>query len=150
MPTIELISIGCKKVPDLPNYSSFAFIAETGVQSHRGLFQSSFDLFDGVIVHLANKAFEGTDGCWFAGHLVDFGSHGTTLGFRPEVIPDLRHLMLKLLAASAGGWITFSTDYQFGGRRRERSKVGLSQFFKLHDGGMLRFNELWFIHGEGE
>jgi len=68
VPTIELISIGCQRVPKLPKYRSFAHIVDTKLESHRGLFQHVFDSLTGVIVHLANKSFEGKEDCgWFAG-----------------------------------------------------------------------------------
>jgi hypothetical protein len=35
VPTIELISIDSPAIPDLPIYASFAYQAETELQSHR-------------------------------------------------------------------------------------------------------------------
>ena len=55
MPTVELISIGCLEIPELPKYPSFAYIADMELVCHRGLFQNIFDSLTGGMVHLANK-----------------------------------------------------------------------------------------------
>ncbi len=145
MPTIELISIGCPKVPKLRQYPGFACIAETNLVTHRGLFQSVFDSLTGVIVHLANKSLEGReDGFWHAGALMDW-NEGSALVFLPEPRRDVADLMQLLLRASPERRITFSTDYQFGGRKRECGEVTLSEFFHLHDQHKLRYNKLWRV-----
>lgn len=169
MPTIELISIGCPKIPELPRYDSFAYIAETELRSHRDLFQSVFDTLTGIIVHLANKDMEGhEDGGWFAGKIMDWLGGGTitipllevneeimdgqedeTLLFLPDTLLDVRDLMQRLLAASPEKRIVFSTDYQFGGKRRECGEITLSRFFDLHAKQKLRYNHLWFIKVDG-
>lgn len=145
MPTIELISIGGREVPALPRYPSFAYIAETKLQSHRALFQSVFDSLTGVVVHLANKTFEGEeDGGWFAGMLMDWDDDDA-LVFLPDSRIDVADLMRRLLAESPQRRITFSTDYQWGGDRQECGEVTLSEFFRLHDGHGLRYNQLWYV-----
>lgn len=58
MPTIEIVSLECPTIPELPLFSNFAFIAETNLRSHRGLFQPALDSSKGVIIHLGNKKFE--------------------------------------------------------------------------------------------
>jgi len=196
MPTIELISIDCPAIPALPTYRSFAYRAETRLESHRALFQAVFDSLSGVIVHLANKEMEGEDGCWFAGKLMDWTStkadrdrelHAfatsivrtvreaateqeqieavkeyllkrsilpetcdTVLVFLPDTRSDVHDLMRKLLDASPQHRITFSSDYQFGGERRECGEVTLSEFFALHDRRQLWYNALYYIRADEE
>jgi len=146
MPTIEFISIGCQKPPELPRYQSFAFYAETELRSHRGLFQSVFDSLSGVIVHLANKDMEGhEDGCWFAGKIMDW-QEDEVLVFRPDTLLDVRDLMQRLIAASPQRRITFSTDYQFGSDRRECGEIAFSRLFELHARHELRYNQLWYVN----
>ncbi len=145
MPTIELISIGCLKVPELPKYPSFAYIADTELITHRSLFQNVFDSLTGVIVHLANKSFEGAeDGAWFAGMIMDWDDD-EALVFLPETRQDVADLMQRLIAASPQRRITFSTDYQFGGDRKECNEVTFSDFFRLHDERALRYNRFWYV-----
>lgn len=149
MPTIELISIGCTKIPDLPRYDSFAYFAETKLNSHRNLFQAVFDSLTGVIVHLANKNMEGReDGYWFAGKIMDW-QEDDALVFLPDTLLDVRDLMKRLLAASPQKQIVFSTDYQFGNERCECGEITLSHFFDLHAKQKLRYNNLWYIKADG-
>ncbi len=149
MPTIELISIGCLKVPELPKYPSFAYIADTELVTHRSIFQNVFDSLTGVIVHLANKSFEGADGgYWFAGTIMDW-KDDDALVFLPETRRDVADLMQQLIAASPERRITFSTDYQFGGDRQECGAVTLAEFFRLHDEHALRYNRLWYVEPDG-
>lgn len=189
MPTIELISIDCPAIPELPHYSSIAYRIEDRLQSHRGLFQDVFDTLSGVILHLANKELEGEDGGWFAGLLMDWPeadddkekdkqalaaledavSNATTeeeknralsayetacfllvprdrtLIFLPEVLADIKDLMQRLLDASPQHRMTFSSDYQFGGERREGGEVTLTEFFDLHDRRLLLYNSLFYV-----
>jgi hypothetical protein len=145
MPTVELISIGCPKVPELPKYSSFAYIAETELVTHRSLFQNVFDSLTGVIVHLANKEFEGEeDGGWFAGMIMDWDD-SDALVFLPDSRRDVADLMQRLIAVSPERRITFSTDYQFGGDRQECGEITFSEFFRLHDEHALRYNRFWYV-----
>jgi hypothetical protein len=145
VPTIELISIGCLKTPDLPRYDSFAYIADTKLRSHRALFQSVFDTLSGVIVHLANKDMEGhEDGCWFGGKIMDW-EEDEALVFLPDTLLDVRDLMQRLIAASPRHRITFSTDYQFGSERCECGEIAFSRFFELHGRHELRYNQLWYV-----
>ncbi len=149
MPTIELISVDCVCVPELPTYESFAHIAETELIGHRGLFQSVFDSITGIILHLANKDLEGKDGgYWFAGQIVDWPD-SDALKFLPETSRDIFDLMKRLIAASPKQQIIFSTDYQFGGDRQECGHVTLGEFFKLHDQDKLQYNQLWYIDEAG-
>ncbi|MGI8965206.1 MAG: hypothetical protein ACR2H1_03850 [Limisphaerales bacterium] len=145
MPTIELISIGCSRIPDLPRYDSFAYIAEKNLVSHRDLFQSVFDSLTGVIVHLADKKFESEpEGCWFADMIMEW-KEDNALRFLPDTLPDVRDLMQHLLKASPENRITFSSDYQFGDKRREHGEIHFAKFFDLHTHDRLRYNHLYFI-----
>jgi hypothetical protein len=146
MPTIELISIDCPIVPDLPRYASFAYSVESVLDSHRGLFQSVFDSLSGVIVHLGNKELEGKeDGFWFAGMLMDW-QYDEKLFFLPNTRQDIADLMQRLIMLSPRKRMIFSTDYQFGGLHQECGDVTLSEFFKLHDEQKLNYNSLWYIY----
>jgi hypothetical protein len=53
--------------------------------------------------------------------------------------------MQRLLAASPERRITFSTDYQLGGDRRECGEVTFSEFFRRHDAHDLRYNRFWYV-----
>ena len=148
MPTIELVSIDCPIVPELPKYSSFTYIVESVLESHRGLFQSVFDSLSGVIVHLGNKELEERDnGFWFAGMLMDW-QDDEALVFLPDSRQEVADLMQKLIVLSPQQRITFSTDYQFGSLRQECGEVTLSQFLKLHDQKKLRYNSLWYVYSD--
>ncbi|HEX2948597.1 MAG TPA: hypothetical protein VHV83_03360 [Armatimonadota bacterium] len=150
MPTIELVAIDCRAIPDLPSYQSFAYRVDTQLESDRALFQPVFEALNGIMIHLANKDFEGDDnGPWFAGAIMDWtqtGSHcKQVLIFLPETRDEIIDLMQRLLCASPQHRITFSTDYQFGGERRICSEITLADFVNLHDQRSLRYNELYFI-----
>jgi len=58
---------------------------------------------------------------------------GETLLFLPETRRDVADLMQRLIAASPQRRLTFSTDYQFGGEKKEAGEVTFSQFFELHE-----------------
>ncbi len=144
MPTIEIISIDCPVIPELPKYSSFAYIIESVLESHRGLFQEVFDKLSGVIVHLGNKELEhNKDGYWFAGHLMDW--EYDAIVFNSDSRKDIIDLMEKLIKLSPQQRIIFSTDYQFGGTEQECGEVTISDFIRLHDEEKLRYNTLWYI-----
>ena len=176
MPTIEILSLGCETVPDLPTFSSFTFIAESDLQSHRALFQPVFDTVSGVIVHLGNKELEkdlkaGKVGFWFCGDLIDWSEEGIKLPiidpalgeeqwwgedqdyafrFLRDVVPEMRELFSTLLQQSPVGQIFFSTDYQFGpAKAMQRSNYTISQLFEEHERWGLRWNCLYQIMDEG-
>lgn len=146
MPTIELISVGCREVPQLPCYNSFAYKAETKLITHRSLFQGIFDTLDGIIVHLANKDCEGEKYYgWFAGDIMHWEESNSPLVFLPDALADIRNLMIRLLAASPSGTLIFSTDYQFGGDRTIAGEIGFDDFFRLHGKKALRYNTLYYL-----
>ena len=170
MPTMEIVALGCKAVPELPAYSCFHWEAETKLESHRGLFQSVFDETEGIIVHLGNKNQE-EEGVAFADALVAWRQDGyiiipeidsslgddqwqgedqdNNLRFLPAVIPELRHLMSLLLDCSPVHQMYFSTDYQFGpGEAIQKNGYTFSSFFEEHDQSALRFNTLYHIAKE--
>ncbi len=96
MPTIEIISVNATKIPKLPKFSSFAYIAEDQLISHRGLFQDVLNKEKGIIVHLANKDLEGEEeGGWFAGLLMEWGNEdeeSEPIKFEKHRLEDLKHL----------------------------------------------------------
>jgi len=146
MPTIEIIAVDCPKVPSLPRFRGFAYIAEDKLCSHRALFQDILDKHTGVIVHLANKDFEGTDGCWFAGALMNW-DHARVLRFLKQPARDARRLLKLMLMASPTGEVLFLSDYQFGPSRKkmERKVLTLDGFWTMHDAGGIKYNALYRI-----
>lgn len=147
MPTIELISLDCPDVPSLPRYRTFAYRADTELVSDRSLFQPNFDALRGVMVHLANKELEHSRSLWFAGNIMDWPCDDALL-FTSETRDDVMDFMRHLIAASPQKRLAFSTDYQFGGPRRECGEISLSQFFQLHDQHALRYNCLWYVRAD--
>ena len=130
-------------------YAGFAYIADTELRSHRGIFQSLFDSLTGVMVHLASKSFEGEqgEGWWFAGEVMDWNS-GDALVFLPHAKLDVIDLIHQLLRASPEGRILFSTDNQSDDIRQVCGEVSLSDFLQLHDDHVLRYNSLWYIRAD--
>ncbi len=146
MPTIEIIAVDSPSVPSLPRFKGFAYIAEATLVSHRGLFQPVLDKYTGVIVHLANKDFEGTDGAWFAGCLMN-RDRGDVLRFLKQPARDARRLLKLMLRASPIGEVLFLSDYQFGPSRKkmERKVLPPERFWAMHDAGCIRYNTLYRI-----
>jgi hypothetical protein len=164
MPTIELVSIGCRERVFLPAFRSFALLVSSEPRSHRGLFEETYDALDGMMVHLSNANCE-RDGIWFASDLIEtdastsipevdpddpddsWGAGQTaTFRFQPHVRPELESLIRILLDSSPVRRITIATDYQFG--PAEPSHVDLEDidsFWQLHDIASLRLNTLYGI-----
>lgn len=151
MPTIEIISIAAPIVPELPQFKGFAYIAESGVVSHRGFFQDVLDKETGVIVHLANKEFEGDeDGGWFAGHLMeweDTDSDYVPVRFQQHRFSDVVNILKIMLSASPKNEAIFLTDYQFGPEERTiiENIISIADFSELHQQGELTYNTLYRI-----
>jgi hypothetical protein len=141
---MEIIVVDCPEIPVLPSYASFTYSAEKKLVSHRLLFQSVFDRWQGVILHLANKECEGRGGFWFASDLMDWGEDDA-LVFRPEARVDVIDLLQRLLSASPAGHLIFATDYQFGTERKECGEATIEEFFALHDRRELRYNTIWYL-----
>jgi hypothetical protein len=149
MPTIEIISIGASSVPDLPRFDGFAFIAEPGAISHRGLFQDELDKETGIIVHLGNKAFEGKeDGPWFAGALMEWDDNDSVV-FESHRFPDVVDLLKSMLEVSPKDEVIFLTDYQFGPEKRtiNNEAITISEFIDFHQQKRLRYNTLYRLKG---
>ena len=160
MPTIELISIGCPDIPELPNFKSFSFEVESELKSHRGLFQSKFDEVSGVIVHLANKNVDGTFG-GFAGSLIDWDRKFITVPeeddtwsgedqlfefrFEPSIIGDLKTLIMILMESSPCKKVWFSTDIQFGPSKTSEENITLERFFHQIVNSSLFWHRLYVI-----
>jgi hypothetical protein len=161
MPTIELISIECADIPELPDFESFSFEAECALQSHRGLFQSKFDEVSGVIVHLANKRVDGTFG-GFAGNLIDWSKDefitlpegdDTWRGedqlfqfqFEPSIVGDLKTLIMILMESSPRKEVWFSTDIQFGPSKTSEESTTLDRFFHQIESSALFWHRLYMI-----
>lgn len=151
MPTIELISIKAPSVPELPKFKGFAYIAEVGTLSHRGLFQDQLDRETGIIVHLGNKALEGKeDGGWFAGRLMEWSgdeSGNLSLMFESQRFPDVVALLKKMIEISPVNQVIFLTDYQFGPEERTiiHEPITISEFIDFHRQKKLKYNTLYWI-----
>jgi hypothetical protein len=151
MPTIEIISVDASSVPDIPRFEGFAYIAEPGVISHRGLFQDELEKGNGIIVHLANKDFEGEeDGGWFAGGLMeweDADSESDPVVFERHRFSDVVDLLKRMIEVSPKNEAIFLTDYQFGPEEKDISNeiLSLPAFVDLHQQRRLRYNTLYRI-----
>jgi hypothetical protein len=171
MPTIEIVALKCEKLPDLPRFECFSYIAEKQLHSHRGIFQAAFDKVDGIILHLGNKNLEGQeDGGWCAGQLIEWGNEEIIIpqieeGGRDEqwwgedqdfmfrfalgVFTELKALLEFLLEQSSSKQLYFTTDYQFGpSESMKRSNYSLRRFIDEHDNCGLRWNCLYQIRGD--
>lgn len=148
MPTIELISLNAGTIPQLPSYSSFAYIVEPDLVSHRGLFQHIFDRCKGYIVHLGNKEFENNkDGFWYAGRIMNWEEDAVV--FLKETLSDLMDLIQRMIDSSPNNEILFSTDYQFGPQKPvDFGAVFIDEFYELHRLKKLRWNSIYKIQAE--
>jgi hypothetical protein len=172
MPTIEIVSLECREVPDLPTFTSFAYLAEDRLQSHRALFQSEFDGISGVIIHVGNKELQqdldrGEISMWWAGGLIEWGQGEITIPtinpdlggdqrwgegqvhmfrFLPHVIPDLRRLLTLLREHSPLKQAYFSTDLQLGPEKVVQPVwYTISTLFEIHKHWGLRWNTLYRV-----
>ena len=110
-----------------------------------GLFQTLFNEQHGVIFHLGNKEQEkDPEGYWFAGGVMDW-TEARTVFFPREARSEFQDLLIRLLRASPEGRVLFSTDYQFGGKRRVFGEICLSSFLAMHDERKLKYNVLYYI-----
>ncbi|MBU1239027.1 hypothetical protein KKF84_13270 [Myxococcota bacterium] len=151
MPSIEIVSIGALNVPELPKFDGFAYIAEPGVISHRGLFQDVLDKENGIIVHLANKEYEGDEeGGWFAGALMEWGenlSENDPVVFEQHRFQDVIVLLRRMIESSSRNEVIFLTDYQFGPKKRviNNKEISISEFIDFHQQRRLIYNSLYRI-----
>ena len=170
MPTIEIIALESESLPDLPPFDNFAYIAETKLCSHRGIFQTDFDQASGIILHLGNNDLEGKeDSGWFAGDLIEWtdeeiiipqtkenaGSEQwwgedqvSTFRFAPDIFKEVRLLLEILLNSSPVKQLYFTTDYQYGpSEGAKRLNYSFNRFIEEHDRYGLRWNCLYQIRG---
>lgn len=148
MPTIELISLNAETIPQLPSYSSFAYIVESDLVSHRGLFQQIFDRSKGYIVHIGNKEFENNkDSFWYAGEIMNWEEDAVV--FLKETFRDLKDLIQRMIDSSPNNEILFSTDYQFGPEKpMDFGAVSIEEFYEFHRLKKLRWNSIYKIQAE--
>jgi hypothetical protein len=145
MPTVEIVSLGCIRIPKIPRYQTFGWRAEKVLKSHRNLFQSLFDEQKGVIFHLGNKDMEKSpEGCWFAGKVMDW-TEGKTVFFPRKTFTEFKDLLTRLIESSPEKRIIFATDYQFGGKRSIWGELRVSTFLKLHKARKIKYNTLIYI-----
>jgi hypothetical protein len=68
-------------------------------------------------------------------------SRPTFLEFRPQFMASLHELLGSLMESSPARRLLFTSDWQFGPKRRYRSPiVTLGEFWSLHDSRKLRLN----------
>ena len=140
MPSVEIICIS-QPEPIVFENMPFRIDAEKELRSHRTpspLFQADFDQLTGCIYHLTKQskgaftAYELIDVCW------------RELRFKPEYVPYVQQILSMLLDASPQGKILFTSDYQFGPKRkRYKRPITLDKFWTLHDEGKLWANALY-------
>lgn len=144
MPTIELISIGAKSVPELPVTHHLKLLAEPSLQSHRTLFQTFLDETRGVIVHLGNLECEQADE-WFANELVRW-ENSKALRFREDVLEEVKVLIQILLHSSPENLLLFLSDYDFGPETPSIHEAqSLASFLENHQLAKLEYNALYRI-----
>ena len=140
MPSLEIVCIG-QTEPIVFQDMPFRIDAENELKSQRTplpLFQSDFDALRGCIYHLIKQS----KGACTAVELLD--AWWEELRFKPEYIPQVHHILRELLAASPEGKVLFTTDYQFGPkRRRYKRPLSLGKFWALHTEGKLWANALY-------
>jgi hypothetical protein len=173
MPTIELVSLLSNDLPSVPRLSTFKWIAERNLVSHRSLFQSQLDRTCGMIFHLGDTALH--PDCdhddwkgWWASELIAWekdpkrksttgGSRvidrcsigdewSTRFRFRDEVLPELAVLIDALIAASPIATVWLMTDFEFGPDAVVQFKPQTPErFFESHCVGTLRWNSCYVI-----
>jgi len=142
MPSVEIVCIG-QPEPIVFENMPFRIDAENRLVSHRTpspLFQADFDQLEGYIYHFSKQS----KGAFTAYEMV--GAPRKELRFKPEYVPCVQHILSTLLAASPEGKILFTSDYQFGPkRRRYKRPLTLDKFWTLHTEGRLWANALYPI-----
>lgn len=76
----------------------------------------------------------------------DHDSLISDLRFLPEYAPSIHALLETLLEASPVGQVLFTSDYQFGPRRRYQRPMKLEMFWALHDADRLHMNVLYPLY----
>ena len=140
MPSLEIVCIG-QSEPMVFEDMPFRIDAESELISQRTpspLFQADFEARTGCIYHLIKQS----KGACTAVELLD--AWWKELRFKPEYIPYVHYILTELLAASPEGKVLFTTDYQFGPkRRRYKRPISLGKFWTLHAEGKLWTNALY-------
>lgn len=140
MPSVEIVCVG-QPEPTAFEDMPFRIDAENRLLSQRTpspLFQADFDTLNGCIYHLIKQS----KGACTAVELLD--AWWGELQFKPEYIPHLHRILSELLASSPEGKVLFTSDYQFGPkRRRYKRPISLDKFWTLHAAGKLWANALY-------
>jgi len=157
MPSIEIV---CIDQNDISHFENLPFLveAENRLVSHRKphpLFQEEFDEYEGCIYHLRSLMDTGPTAyllldtsleCARRAPAPDRDSLIKNLRFLPEYAPSVYALLETLLEASPRGQVLFTSDYQFGPRRRYQRPMKLDKFWALHDAGRLHMNALYPLY----
>ena len=142
MPSLEIVCIG-QSEPTVFKDMPFRIDAEDTLVSQRTpspLFKADFDVLTGCIYHLIKQS----KGACTAVELFD--AWWEELRFKAEYIPYIQQILSELLASSPDGKVLFTTDYQFGPRkRRYKRPVTLDKFWALHTEGKLWANALYLL-----
>lgn len=140
MPSVEIV---CVRQPEPTIFEDvpFQIDAENRLLSQRTpspLFQADFDALNGCIYHLIKQS----KGACTAVELLD--AWWEELRFKPEYTPYIHRILSELLASSLEGKVLFTSDYQFGPkRRRYKRPISLDKFWALHAAGKLWANALY-------
>ena len=154
MPSIEIVCIGQTEVSHFDKLP-FVVEAENRLVSHRKphpLFQGEFDALQGCIYHLLNPT-ESWDAYLLLDTSIECSKRAPepdqdalikNLRFLPEYAPAVYSLLETLLTASPVRQVLFTSDYQFGPKRRlYKEPLTLEQFWALHDADRLHMNALY-------
>jgi len=156
MPSIEIVCIDQDEISHFENLP-FLVEAETRLVSHRKphpLFQEEFDALQGCIYHLLNPI-ESWDAYLLLDTSVERRERAPApdddsliglLRFLPEYAPAVHALLETLLESSPIGQVLFTSDYQFGPRRRYQRPMKLEKFWALHDADRLHLNALYPLY----
>jgi len=158
MPSIEIVCVGQTEVKEF-SALPFRVLAENRLVSHRSphpLFQDEFNSLHGCIYHICNPEGDGDNSYelldtsrerWSDCSRPDSYSLIWGVHFLPIYAPYVRKILEELLKASPEGHAVFTSDYQFGPRRRRYKRpLSLDRFWELHDANKLHMNALYPLH----
>jgi len=169
MPTIEIVSLGAKKLGLDQKDFKVAIIEQNKLKSHRGLFYKFLETQKGVMIHIGNPSFRNNkESFFFAGKILnlDFIENSYTKHKRGLKINasnhyanqelkfkisnyyfvDLIRIIEQSIQSSPQSTAYFLTDYQFGPENANYEKtITLSHFIEKHDKQGLNWNTLYEI-----
>ena len=152
LPSVEIICVG-QAEPTRFSKVPLAVEAETELRSHRtqpSLFQADFDELQGCIYHLGSPRLRQPqfrkDAAYTAADLCT--EWWDYLHFKPKYVPHVQHILGALLVASPERRLLWTSDYQFGPRRKRYARpISLSSFWRRHERRQLWTNASFSITG---